>query len=351
MTTTNTIPEWTNRLIERPDVFPHQLDLATDRVLLVMLSAAERKAASFLDQRVFTSDTKGSWVPWHSIAESLPTATPVKVANFIFHVSHCGSTLLSRLLEFAPDTEGLREPLILRTLAQDMADNPEGRSFLTKEEQLNRLQVLSKLWTRSARHTIVKATSICTDLMPHMLSHAPDSKAVFIYNQPDTHLETLLAGQNAITDLKNFAQLRIQRMRQMTDLDIRLERLTIGQLAALSWLSETTRAAITLEELSAQITLVDFDSFLQQPEKTLQQLLQFLDIPATDETARKAISSPVMRTYSKAPEYEYSANTRSALLAEARVKFRNEISDGLRWLDKLAKQSAPVAQALHRFGQ
>lgn len=349
MNAANTTVDWTHRLAERPEIFPHQLNLVSDQVLLVKLSAAERKSASFLDQRVLTANTPGAWVPWQAVAGNLkPPAVP-KLANYIFHVGHCGSTLLSRLLEFAPDTECLREPLLLRTLAQDIADSHDGRSFLTPQEHQLRLQKLSVLWTRGANHTIVKATSICTDLMPRVLSLQPAAKAIFIYHRPQAHLETLLAGQNHLIDLKSFAQIRVQRLRQMTNLDIRLDQLTLGQLTVLSWLSEVVRLESTQQEFATQIIQVNFDSFLQNPQDTLLALFRFLNIPVTAETALNAIASPVMRTYSKAPEHEYSAATRSALMADARRRFQFEIRDGLRWIEKLAQQSTLVSQAVQRF--
>ena len=345
---TNTA-DWANALPNNPDIFPHQLDLIKDQVLLVKLSAAERKAASFLDQRVFTPNTQGAWLPWQTVNQKAPASSSEKVAHFIFHVGHCGSTLLSRLLGVVPNVESLREPLILRTLAQDTADNLGGRSLLARQEQQQRLQALSYLWARGADNTVIKATSICTDLMPDVLSFAPTAKSIFIYNRLETHLETLLAGQNSLIDLKSFAQLRILRLQQVTNIDLRLEELKLGQLAALSWLSETTRAAITLDRFQSQITLLDFEALLKNPVDTLWQIMRFLNLPATKEMAAQAINSPIMQTYSKAPEYQYNATTRSSLLSEARANHHTEIKKGLQWVDDLAQESPVIRKTLEIF--
>jgi hypothetical protein len=341
--------DWIHRLAEYPDIFPHQLDLIKDQVLLVKLSSEERRAASFLDQRVFTPNTQGSWYPWQTVSQHMKATTPKKVTHYIFHVGHCGSTLLSRLLGTSSEVESLREPLILRTLAQDIADNHEGRSFLTREEQKQRLNTLSLLWTRSAANTVVKATSICTDLMPDVLSLESAAKSIFIYNRLETHLETLLAGQNSLIDLKSFAQIRVQRLRQMTEIDIRLEELKLGQLAALSWLSETTRAALTMESFPEQITLLDFDDFLRQPIEVLENMMTFMSLPAAKATAVEAINSPVMQTYSKAPEFQYNADTRAGLLAEARAQHHDEIKAGIQWVNSLAEESPVIRKTLEVF--
>ncbi|MGA9574228.1 MAG: hypothetical protein WBS20_09810, partial [Lysobacterales bacterium] len=240
MNTASTIAAWTDRLAERPEIFPHTLDLINDRLLLVELSDAEVSAASFLDQRILKKTSRATWVPWQSVAEIISRAPPAAPAGFIFHVGHCGSTLLSRLLEFTDGTRCLREPLPLRTLAQDIADAGDGRSLLKRHDQVDRLGLLSKMWSRGADHTVIKATSICTDLLLPIHASLAGTRSVFIYNRLETHIATLLAGQNAMTDLKGFAQLRLQRLQHKTGLDIHLNRLSPGQLAALSWLSETT---------------------------------------------------------------------------------------------------------------
>jgi hypothetical protein len=150
MNTANSFEVWTDRLAQRPEVFPHQLNLISDSLLLMELSATEVSAASFLDQRVLKQTSKGSWVPWQPVADIFENEPVTGKTSFIFHVGHCGSTLLSRLLEFTRNTRCLREPLPLRTLAQDVADEGDGRSFLSPDAHKERLQTLSKMWGRGA---------------------------------------------------------------------------------------------------------------------------------------------------------------------------------------------------------
>ncbi len=349
MNTANSFEVWTDRLAQRPEVFPHQLNLISDSLLLMELSAAEVSAASFLDQRVLKQTSKGSWVPWQPVADIFKNEPVVGKTSFIFHVGHCGSTLLSRLLEFTRNTQCLREPLPLRTLAQDVADEGDGRSFLSPKTHKDRLQILSKMWSRGAEYTVIKATSICTDLLSPINASMPGTKSIFVYNRPETHIATLLAGQNALLDLKGFAQLRLQRLQQKTGLDIQLNQMTPAQLAALSWLSETTSITRSLETYSQQITLLEFESLLQNPADTLAQLLRYLDMPTDGEMLEKAIRSPVLQTYSKAPEHKYNAETRAAILADSRARFGQDISAAIAWLENLASQSGLVAATMQKF--
>ena len=347
MTATNTNTIWTERLMERPEVFPHQLNLVKDHILLAELSAAEIDAASFLDQRVLKQTTKGSWLPWQAVADSVADDSGHKPVGLIFHVGHCGSTLLSRLISFAQNTQSLREPLPLRVLAQDLADSHEGRSFLSLQERRNRLRKLLALWARGADQTVIKATSICTDLLPELHAVQAGTRSIFIYNKPETHIATLLAGQNALVDLRGFAQLRLQRLQHLTGLDIQLSDLSLGQLAALSWLSESTSLTNSLKQHSDQVKIQRFESFLQAPAETLAQLLSHLGVNADTAVVDKAIASPVLNTYSKAPDHQYNAETRATILAESRLRFRKDIKAALVWLDSLAARSELVAAALN----
>tara|TARA_R110002049_G_scaffold23726_3_gene84097 strand:+ start:6415 stop:7467 length:1053 start_codon:yes stop_codon:yes gene_type:complete len=349
MTDTISLPAWANELEHRPEVFPHQLDLVNDNLLLVELSAAQVSAASFLDQRVLQQGTRGTWVSWQMIAEKFEKVEANRPPNFIFHVGHCGSTLVSRLLQQMDKTTSLREPLPLRVLAQDVADAQEGRSFLSPQEHAVRLQVLSKMWCRGAEQTVVKATSICTDLLP--VIHGDDSvaKSVFVYNRAETHIATLLAGENAVVDLRGFAKLRLQRLQQKTSLKIPLHQMTVGQLAALSWLSETISATRSLETYPGQIMALEFEAFLREPGDSLRRIVDFLGIAADRGAIEKAVNSDVLQTYSKAPEHKYNAQTRSAILADSRTKFAKEIGEARAWLDDLAGRSELVAASLQKF--
>ena len=67
------------------------------------------------------------------------------------------------------------------------------------------------------------------------------------------------------------------------------------------------------------------------------------------ESVQKAVKSPVLQTYSKAPEHKYNAQTRAAILTDSRSRFRQEISEALGWLETLAEKSELVGSTLQKF--
>jgi hypothetical protein len=101
-----------------PELFPHELDVRNDSVAFIRLSRADYAQASFLDARILTPHTNGYRAAWRQVAAAIAAAGLPERCNFIFHIGHVGSTLLSRLTGAHPRVFALREPMILRTLAR-----------------------------------------------------------------------------------------------------------------------------------------------------------------------------------------------------------------------------------------
>jgi hypothetical protein len=128
-----------------------------------------------------------------------------------------------------------------------------------------------------------------------------------------------------------------------------LSGLSVAQLAALSWLSETVSVSAVPESMASQVALFNFESLLERPADTLSAVMEHLQITAQAETVTNAVKSPVLQTYSKAPEHHYNAQTRAAILADSRLRFATEITASLKWVEELAGRSGLVAAVFHRF--
>lgn len=322
-------------------IIPHQLDLLNEQVLLTRIPVAAQAAASFLDQRALSPTTEGAWFPWTDFASSaakLPDGAPA----YILHLGHCGSTLLSRLVEAATGRRALREPLPFRTFAIDAADAHDGAAFLSQDERRGRLSLFERVFARGG-DAVVKATSICNDLAAEL---SPTAPVVFVYVKPATYLAAMLGGANAQTDLRGFAQMRFRRLKsRIPDLQP-LASLSTSELAALCWLTEASAIAAVPRDVFA----VDFDAFLVLQPETLARLCAHLGAPAAAEKVQGALTGGVMSRYAKATEHAYNAATRAAGLAEARARFGVEIRTGMAWLEQTAKRFALGEKTLQRFG-
>ncbi len=327
-----------------PDVFIHQFDIVGDRALIIRLDQEPRRQASFLDDRILGPGVEGGWAPWAEIEAAALAAPPAK-AGFIFHIGHCGSTLISRLIEVASGVRSLREPQPLRQFATVAADLADGLSPWTAAELQKRIDLY--LRTASAGETtIIKATSYCGDLVNRM-----KGAAAFCYSTPQTYIAAMLGGANNPLDLRLHAPLRLRRLRTLCAAPVAdLATLTPGEVAAMSWACETATMAAAHEHDAQRIFTIDFDAFLRRQEETLAALLAHFSLTTSPDRIRAALTGPTMRTYSKDSSFDYSPEDRRVLLAEYAAAHKAEIARGRQWLELAAKAHKPVAAALDRFG-
>ncbi|MBC7987218.1 MAG: hypothetical protein H7X93_11220 [Sphingomonadaceae bacterium] len=327
-------------------LLPQMLDLANDRVMLLELTQADYRAASFLDQRAMTQERRRDWAGWAEIE----AATPARAdADFIFHIGHVGSTLIARLLGELRSVLALREPLILRTLAEIalLRDRPE--SPWPPQAFMPRLRTATAWLSRTfdpGQRALVKATSFAGELAGDIL--AQSNRAVFLSVSPERYIETILAGENSRQELTILSGPRLVRLHRR----IGAEPWALWQLpeavrAALGWACEmATLTEAARHAASNQLLWVDFDAFLADPARRLQHIAEFLGHELSRSTADALISGPIMQRYSKAPEHGYSPELRAQLLAQTRRERGGEIGAALDWLEQAASDHPVIADAL-----
>lgn len=328
-------------LAASPDIFIHQIDAASDRGLIIRLSAEQLRKASFLDERILGQGVEGGWAKWPEIESSARTAPPANV-NFIFHIGHCGSTLISRLVEDAAGVRTLRELLAVRQFAMIAAEIPGGLSLWTEAEFRERLDLYLRTASSGAK-TVIKATSWCGDLV-----NWTTGAALFCYLKPHSYIASMLGGANNPIDLRLNAALRLKRLRLITnDRICGISELSPGELAAMSWATET--ATIVPASGANRILAIEFDEFLSSPVDGLSAALRHLSLPSEESHINATLKGPLMRTYSKDASFSYSPDDRRALLAEYRSWHAEEIARGIAWLETKGKSLPGIAAALQKF--
>ena len=338
--------DWQSAFARDASLFPHLADLPQDQVLLSTMSETAYRQASFLDQRLFTPDLQRQVVSWADVA-AVPLP-PLPKPQYIFHIGHVGSTLVSRLLGELDSVLALREPAILRQLAEVRVNKPVELGW-TGEEQAERLDQVEG-WLSRVFHTdqrvMIKASSFVSPLARPLL--ADRGTALFLFTSLERYLQTILAGESSRQEAAALADLRLLRLEQHCGQPLdRKDSLSLVQTAALGWLCEM----VTLCDAeghcpAASIAWMDFDEFLNQPGEQLQAAAKHFGRDLSADNARELVSSPIMTRYSKAPEFDYSASLREELLAEAAQIHADDIRQTLLWVDQLARRFPIVAAAL-----
>lgn len=317
----------------------HLFDLEADAHTSqwLQLSEAQFRAASFLDQRLLLP-TPGAAEGRHTttlpIAELLRgmTNNPPRNAHFIFHIGHCGSTLISRALAATPSILPLREPMGLRQLAATMGT-------VENDTWLRYLQFVLAAHSRvfhSGQISMIKATSTCNALILPILDLLPESRVLLLYVRLENFLAGMLGKQTPARDLQGHSAARLQEWQSITGTPLTLpaNEMSEGQLAVVSWLTSMSRLLQANSQHHYRCRLLDFDDFLKAPEAGLMRLSEFFHL---DDAGADLLAAwlDVSLGYSKLPEQPYSAFDRNRTLLRGRVQRSAEIQAALHWAQQL----------------
>ena len=292
-------------------LFPHLLDVHRDRVLISELSESDFEKASFLDQRIFAQQQKRWFVEWEELAEiELAERQP---PNYIFHIGHVGSTLISRLLGQADGVFALREPLLLRSLAENSLLLGQPHCPWQVEEFAKRRRSVVQWLSRSFRQSdraMIKASSFVSEISRSLLEEK--TRALFMFVPLQSYMTTILAGEASMDETLAMAGTRLQRLNNRLNTPLaNLSALNLVQRIAMSWLCETACLLEAQEDVSnVQIQWMNFDTFLDSPHDHWQRLSQHFAFEMPKEETHSLLSGPIMTSYSKAPEHGYSSNLR-----------------------------------------
>lgn len=315
----------------------HAIDAPQRRALFVQIGEATLRAAAFLDERVTTGSPDGFWLPLQEL-RTLPGAPLPAPQAFIFHVGHCGSTLLSRLLDRWPGVLGLREPRVLRDLASLCGDDADTvwMSRQDWQELFKRTIGLLGRRFRPDERVVVKATSSCNNLVAPLLAAHADVRVVLMHVPLESYLATLFKAPSRL-DALTFAPARLAYLHEHFGADdVRLHRLDEAEVVALGWIAEMARfAQLASGTAAARILRCDFEDFLRDTAASLGAIAAHLGLADAETIATAAVRSDVMRAYSKSPDHAYGSADREHDLALAQQRFGAEIARGMRFAESL----------------
>jgi hypothetical protein len=337
-------------LFSTPELLPWQLDIPGARMLLARISESGYRDAVFLDQRLnLDGKLQAIWAPLERLlADGHATGPASRPARFIFHVGHCGSTLLSRLLAENPDLLPLREPSSLRTLAESERQSGGPHAPMGRHELQDLMQLLLRLLARvyhSSQHALIKPSSNCNNLISPLLASDPEHKAVFLYLNLRSYLASILRPQSRGA-LQAFSKERAFDLHHLLpDAGIVLGSLPPARMGAANWLTSMAYLAQAQSDarLFTRIRIVEFESFLKGPDDILTDLFLFFDHPVTHGTVTTILQGKHMVTYAKDQRVGYTPELRAADLEQSMQTHRADIEDAQDWIMSLLDRSPGLA--------
>ena len=177
-------------LVASPAWLLHEMDIGADRVAFLPVARGLVERANFLDGREEIAVGEPVAVP---VAEALGLTPPAPHGpdRFIFHVSFCGSTLLTRMLARPGKVLALREPHGLVGLA-DWKTQQDQRA----DPRVPRLADFARASLRPAwrqgERVIVKPSNWCNNLLPELC--VAGMRPLFIGIGPRAFLRAVFRG-------------------------------------------------------------------------------------------------------------------------------------------------------------
>jgi hypothetical protein len=305
-----------------------------DRAIVLAMDRAAYRRSIFLDERIDPADETAR----HPLVDGLKVPDPVSATGWIFHVAHCGSTLLARALDQG-NRLVLREPLALRQLAIVAAGRVEPVDWS------NRLALVTGLLARRydpALPTIVKANVPVNFIIPAIMTSMPAAPAIFLHFPLADYLAAILRSPASRQWLRGVTEtLRpaiLMAAGSLPDDDS-------GRAAAL-WLAQIRVYAAALARFPNCHSL-DAEVLFSQPAAVLLAASSLFGAPFDTEDVVKITAGPLFKTYSKNPAVTFDDAARRQRQAAQAAALAPEIAAAQQWV-RAQTRTSPLPDGLPR---
>lgn len=266
----------------------------------------------FLDARISPAREGAALVPVSALAAAAPAP---RTTAWIFHVAHCGSTLLARALEAISSGLVLREPMALRQLA-----------FAPDAARLRLVLALLSRRYGGAEPTLVKANVPVNALLPQIVAADPAAPAVLLHLGLEDYALAVLRSPQHRGWVREMAARFAGAAADASDAE---------SLAAL-WLWQMRAFARALGAMPGASTL-DAERFYADPAATLAALAPRLGRVADPARIAQVAAGPLFSTYSKRPGVAFD----NAARLGRREALRRELASDLAEVRLAAARAAP----------
>ncbi|GHA11388.1 hypothetical protein GCM10008090_21440 [Arenicella chitinivorans] len=301
-------------LLFDPEFYVFDIEPLAGRYKFLMMSEENLRLCPFIDIRAEPLAQASFYLDAGQVESLEANHDMVRPAvHYIFHHAFVCSTLMARGLDQLPQFISLKEPWILRRLADikrsdHAGELAQGERWRTMFLTANRL--LAKRY-RSGHNVVVKATNVSNNLISDTLDYLPASKIVYMYSGLKDFL---------VSNLKKPAETRekmpwlLQQFLKDADFSLLLGRiqpvnqLTFLQVCALIWLTNMSVIEQHLRGANGRrILLLEMTDFLLQTPETLAQMVKHFEQPVASAELQALAQSDTFQRDAKNSEAKYSA--------------------------------------------
>jgi len=182
-------------IFDSPDYY--LLEFVEHYALLVHMDRDAYQRSVFCDSRISTASNNRIRIPYIPLLEYCEKeALCGPDPSYIFHMAHCGSTLLSRAIDIKDQNLVCREPSALRQLGVEAASAFYGET--AHDLWQRKLNLMTTLLGRSYNKfgpVIVKANVPVNFIIPQLMNIYPKSCSLVLYFGLENYLLAILKSK------------------------------------------------------------------------------------------------------------------------------------------------------------
>jgi hypothetical protein len=299
----------------RPDVFP--LEFGSRHLDFVPMTADTYRRSIFTDRGRIVTAARTGWRldTAEVLAEFERSGGRQNPVSYIFHVAHCGSTLLARALDMPQRSLVIREPSVLRHLR--LTTGLLGRRYA------------------SGQPVIVKANVPVNFIIEELMALHDGSTGILLYAGIDDYLPAVLKTPRHRRWVRNVTGDLAGGIGATAGLgDVQLDRLSDAQAAACLWLAQIRRFEHALGQRESLRSLDCIDLF-SRPEAVLGAALELSGIPVEQERAADIASGELFSRHAKDPGRPYDRDARLKEMQALSVEMAEEIGEARAWIETI----------------
>lgn len=323
-------------LFANPDHYLYLFD--GDQAVFRSMDRDAYRRSIFLDNRIAAAGPGAMRIPIAPLVEHVHRDVRAPGIGWIFHVAHCGSTLLARGL----DGEGglvLREPLPLRQLAVEAANAFPGADAPAGWRDGLRLScAMMRRRYEPDTPVLVKANVPVNFILPEIMTLEPGAKGVLLHFGWRDYLAAILRSPEHRAWLRSVTGELAPAIEAETG---PIAELDDAELAAALWLAQMRIYARALVQWDGLRSL-DAERLFAAPRDIIAAAAEHIGIDPADDGALAALAG----SYSKGQGLAFDNRARLARREANRAALDGEIERAAGWLGARADAFCSLARPL-----
>ncbi len=327
----------------RPDIYP--VEFAPGQVNLVPMTRETYRRSIFTDPgRIVPAGPRAWQVPTERLLAEFESRGPVqRPIFFIFHIAHCGSTLLARALDLPDRTLVIREPFTLRQLAADAAAGGVPTDPAVWKRCLALTSALLGRRYTDEQVVIVKANVPVNFILDPLLALNPDCAGVALYAGFEDYLLSVLKTPMHRRWVLNVCQQVAGGIRATPGLgEVDAAALEPPRAAACLWLAQMLRLR-SVTASHERIRSLDCRLLFERPQSVLPAAMELADADLPVSEAEAIAGGELFRRHAKDPGRQFDSAARDRELASLAERMAPEVDSARSWIMSTgAWDGAPV---------